>query len=268
MYGEKKASRWTESPQIEWAYKFVADTLQTHSRTHASSRRPRAQDALHALISPHPANNDIARAQACATPRLHLAVSRRLHGRVVGAGVRSSGSAASCEAPPRAGRRRRCTHAIWTVFRTPECAAWRSPRAGNPCRGCARAARKTIYDLCGVARGPGLASYELPQMRRDEHSRFLAKLARLVFRWLAIPWLQLELDSWVKRFNSSKRRADRGKILPNQIPDLIAAKPHMFRVHDYKVIIPPPLFDEMQAKWAPTTDQVFQLVPPNFGDKA
>ncbi|KAJ7668100.1 hypothetical protein B0H17DRAFT_1210072 [Mycena rosella] len=93
-------------------------------------------------------------------------------------------------------------------------------------------------------------------------------LEKLVFRWLAIPWLQLELDSWVKRFNSSKRRADRGKILPNQIPDLIAAKPHMFGVHDYKVIIPPPLFDEMQAKWAPTTDQVFQLVPPNFGDKA
>lgn len=58
---------------------------------------------------------------------------------------------------------------------------------------------------------------------------------RLLFRWLAIPWLQAELDSWVIRFNSTPRRHDKNKILPHGIPDLITSKPHLYGTKDYKV---------------------------------
>ncbi|KAJ7347697.1 hypothetical protein DFH08DRAFT_808478 [Mycena albidolilacea] len=54
-------------------------------------------------------------------------------------------------------------------------------------------------------------------------------LEKLVFRWLAIPWLQAELDAWV--------------------------------------IVPPELFDEMEQQWAPADDPVFELAPPVFSGK-
>ncbi|KAG6875534.1 hypothetical protein C0993_008752 [Termitomyces sp. T159_Od127] len=43
------------------------------------------------------------------------------------------------------------------------------------------------------------------------------RFCRLVFCWLAIPWLQAELDAW---------------ILPVGIPDIISAKPHLFGAKD------------------------------------
>lgn len=58
---------------------------------------------------------------------------------------------------------------------------------------------------------------------------------RLVFLWLAVPWLQAELDLWVRRFNSSPRRADKHKLTPQGVPDLIAAHPEEFMARDYKV---------------------------------
>ncbi|KAJ6553413.1 hypothetical protein B0H19DRAFT_1211058 [Mycena capillaripes] len=79
-------------------------------------------------------------------------------------------------------------------------------------------------------------------------------LENLVFRWLAIPWLQAELDAWVSRYNSTPRRRDKNKILPHGIPELI-------------VIVPPDLFDEMEAQWAPPNDPVFELTPPIFTAK-
>ncbi|KAJ7835610.1 hypothetical protein B0H13DRAFT_1913517 [Mycena leptocephala] len=71
---------------------------------------------------------------------------------------------------------------------------------------------ETIMDK-GVARG--LYNVDKP-------------LEKLVFRWLAIPWLQAELDAWVRRYNSTPRRRDKNKILPQGIPDLIVAKPHLY----------------------------------------
>ncbi|KAK6991985.1 hypothetical protein R3P38DRAFT_3409105 [Favolaschia claudopus] len=79
-------------------------------------------------------------------------------------------------------------------------------------------------------------------------------LENLVFRWLAIPWLQREIDAW-------------NKILPQGIPDLIAAKPHLYGTEDYKVIVSPELFDEMEQQWAPPDDPVFALTPPVFTQK-
>ena len=57
---------------------------------------------------------------------------------------------------------------------------------------------------------------------------------RLIFRWLAIPWLQAELDAWMRRYNSSPRRADKHKILPHGIPDIIHMKPHLYGSKDFK----------------------------------
>jgi hypothetical protein len=57
----------------------------------------------------------------------------------------------------------------------------------------------------------------------------------LVFRWLAIPWIQAEIDQWVLHRNLNAPRADKHKILPHGIPDLIRAKPHMYGSFDFKV---------------------------------
>ncbi|KAI0640541.1 hypothetical protein C8Q79DRAFT_921410 [Trametes meyenii] len=89
-------------------------------------------------------------------------------------------------------------------------------------------------------------------------------LEKLVFLWVMVPWLQAELNAWVSQFNSTARRADKNKILPHGIPDIIAAKPERFNVLDFKVGVPDELFDEMEARWAPPDHAVFQLVPPEF----
>jgi hypothetical protein len=58
---------------------------------------------------------------------------------------------------------------------------------------------------------------------------------RLVFRWLAIPWLQRDADSYVHCHNTSRRRANRNKILPNGIPDVIFEHPESVNALDFKV---------------------------------
>ena len=57
----------------------------------------------------------------------------------------------------------------------------------------------------------------------------------LVFRWLAIPWLQAEVDRWLIQRNRTAPRADRNKILPHGIPTLIREKPHLYNAVDFKV---------------------------------
>ena len=57
----------------------------------------------------------------------------------------------------------------------------------------------------------------------------------LLFRWLAIPWLQSELDAWVVIRNRTAPRADRKKLLPHGIPELIRQKPEKYSVLDFKV---------------------------------
>jgi hypothetical protein len=57
---------------------------------------------------------------------------------------------------------------------------------------------------------------------------------RLVFRWLAIPWLQKEADSYMYRNNTSRRRASLQKMVPNGIPDVIYENPETVDALDYK----------------------------------
>lgn len=62
-------------------------------------------------------------------------------------------------------------------------------------------------------------------------------LDRLVFLWLAVPWLQSELDQLRHRYNHSARRSDKHKILPQgKPPQLIRTHPEQFGCRDYKVI--------------------------------
>ncbi|KAG1795371.1 uncharacterized protein HD556DRAFT_1213380, partial [Suillus plorans] len=89
-----------------------------------------------------------------------------------------------------------------------------------------------------------------------------------VFRWLAIPWLQAELDAWAHRRNHNAPRRDKNKILPHGIPAIIRAKPHEFNSLDFKVPVPSALFDEVEAIYAPSDHPVFDLVPPSFEQRA
>ncbi|KAH8100012.1 hypothetical protein BXZ70DRAFT_907606 [Cristinia sonorae] len=84
---------------------------------------------------------------------------------------------------------------------------------------------------------------------------------KLVFLWLALPWLQAEMDSWVDQFNSTQRRSVQSKGLPHGIPNDIAEHPEEYGGRDFKIIVPDNLFDEMIHDWAPPDHPVFELVP-------
>ncbi|KAI0054561.1 hypothetical protein BV25DRAFT_1922583 [Artomyces pyxidatus] len=88
-----------------------------------------------------------------------------------------------------------------------------------------------------------------------------------LFRWLAIPWLQRELDAWVRQRNTTPRRADKHKILPHGIPELINEKPRHFNSEDFKIPVSEDLLDEVENIWAPRDHAVFELVPPAFSHR-
>ena len=48
-------------------------------------------------------------------------------------------------------------------------------------------------------------------------------LIRMVFRWLFIPWLQKELDSYRVRINNSRKRHDKNKVGSFQ-PDILSSE--------------------------------------------
>ncbi|KAF8494702.1 hypothetical protein F5888DRAFT_1616836 [Russula emetica] len=86
---------------------------------------------------------------------------------------------------------------------------------------------------------------------------------RLVFRWLAIPWLQKAADSYVYDHNTTRRRANRRKVLPNEVPDVMFKNPEIVNALDFKIIVPDTLLEVAERQWAPPTDPVFDLVPPS-----
>ncbi|KAI9434815.1 hypothetical protein H4582DRAFT_1818292, partial [Lactarius indigo] len=90
----------------------------------------------------------------------------------------------------------------------------------------------------------------------------------LVFRFVFIPFMQREVDAWVHQRNWTKRRADRKKVLPNGIPMIILQKPHKWKAADYKIAVPLETFDEIERKYAPPNDPVFDLVPNAFAVRA
>ncbi|KAE9393107.1 hypothetical protein BT96DRAFT_999737 [Gymnopus androsaceus JB14] len=93
-------------------------------------------------------------------------------------------------------------------------------------------------------------------------------LGLLTFRWLAIPWIQAEIDGWANLCNSTAPRRHKYKILLHGPPMLIKMRPQDFNVKDFKVGISPELINELQQEYAPPDHEVFQLTPPIFDDAA
>ncbi|KAH9958588.1 hypothetical protein BC827DRAFT_556087 [Russula dissimulans] len=85
---------------------------------------------------------------------------------------------------------------------------------------------------------------------------------RLVFCWLAIPWLQREADSYVYNHNTTRRRANRHKALPNGIPDVMFENPESVDALDFKIIIPDAMIEYARCQWASPSDPVFEIVRP------
>lgn len=58
----------------------------------------------------------------------------------------------------------------------------------------------------------------------------------MLFRWIAVPWLQAELDIHTRSLNNTKKRAMRHKVLPqNRTPKDIFMVPSLSGVEDFKV---------------------------------
>ena len=108
-------------------------------------------------------------------------------------------------------------------------------------------------------------------------------LPRLLFRWLFIPWIQRELDSWRERYNNDKKRADKNKVLPHGAPNDIYDSPGKYGVLDFgvrtchrlKIIwltlslrqqikVHSEAIEDVRQLYAPPDHEVFLLVPMDF----
>ncbi|KAJ7466375.1 hypothetical protein FB451DRAFT_1340589 [Mycena latifolia] len=88
----------------------------------------------------------------------------------------------------------------------------------------------------------------------------------LVFRWVFIPWLQKELDSYCDHVNNTAKRADRNKILPHGVPNHMFEHPGDYGVLDFKIQVQSGAIKEVRDLYAPQDHKVFQLVPPDFNE--
>ena len=60
-------------------------------------------------------------------------------------------------------------------------------------------------------------------------------LSSLLFHWIAIPWLQAEINDWVKFKNTTTPQAVKHRILSHGIPALIYSHPSHFNSINFKV---------------------------------
>ncbi|KAJ7206630.1 hypothetical protein GGX14DRAFT_367095, partial [Mycena pura] len=84
---------------------------------------------------------------------------------------------------------------------------------------------------------------------------------RLVFRFVFIPWLQHELDAYLNRINNTAKRADKNKILYHSVPNDMFEHPQDYGILDFKIRVAPEHIQTVRELYAPTTHEVFQLVP-------
>ncbi|KAJ7086295.1 hypothetical protein C8R43DRAFT_1092660 [Mycena crocata] len=93
-------------------------------------------------------------------------------------------------------------------------------------------------------------------------------LQALVFRWVFIPWLQIELDAYRHRVNNTAKRADRNKVLPHGVPNHMSESPEDYGVLDFKIRVDPESISHVRNLYAPPDHEVFELVPKDFADLA
>lgn len=65
--------------------------------------------------------------------------------------------------------------------------------------------------------------------------RMILILCSLTFQWLAIPFIQRELNQYVMMHNTTRRRAHKHKILPHGIPQQMFMRPSIVDSYDFKV---------------------------------
>ncbi|KAF8435306.1 hypothetical protein L210DRAFT_3613594 [Boletus edulis BED1] len=86
----------------------------------------------------------------------------------------------------------------------------------------------------------------------------------MVFRWLFIPWLQQELDSYQQRVNNTWKRRDKKKILPHGVPELIHRCAEDYAALDFKVMVSCEALDHVRRLYINDNHPVFDLVPPSL----
>lgn len=90
-------------------------------------------------------------------------------------------------------------------------------------------------------------------------------LHRMLFRWLAVPWLQEQLDRFIRTLNLTKKRRDKNKVLPQgRAPQDIFLRPEDSDVLDFKVDVDQATLDTIRQRYADPEHPVFQLTPPDF----
>ncbi|KAI5999092.1 hypothetical protein EDD15DRAFT_2386441 [Pisolithus albus] len=89
-------------------------------------------------------------------------------------------------------------------------------------------------------------------------------LQLMVFRWVFIPWLQVELNNYQDRINNSRKRRDKRKVLPHGIPELIYTCPGDYGALDFKVMVSPAAIKHVQQLYIVPDHAVFDLVPPSL----
>ncbi|KAG1778947.1 hypothetical protein EV702DRAFT_1186286 [Suillus placidus] len=87
----------------------------------------------------------------------------------------------------------------------------------------------------------------------------------MVFRWVFIPWLQMELNAYKDRVNNTAKRRDRNKVLPHGIPDMIYNSPEDFGALDFKINIESDAIDHIRCVYINPSHAVFDLVPLTLG---
>ncbi|KAL4068890.1 hypothetical protein V8B97DRAFT_1970516 [Scleroderma yunnanense] len=61
----------------------------------------------------------------------------------------------------------------------------------------------------------------------------------MVFHWVFIPWLQVELNNYQDHINNSHKCHNRKKVLPHGIPELIYTCAQDYGALDFKVMVSP-----------------------------
>ncbi|KAI6137266.1 hypothetical protein F5141DRAFT_1060128 [Pisolithus sp. B1] len=69
-------------------------------------------------------------------------------------------------------------------------------------------------------------------------------LQLMVFHWVFIPWLQVELNSYQDHINNSQKCCDKRKVLPHGIPELIYTCAEDYGALDFKVMVSPAAIEQ------------------------
>ncbi|KIM55944.1 hypothetical protein SCLCIDRAFT_29984 [Scleroderma citrinum Foug A] len=89
-------------------------------------------------------------------------------------------------------------------------------------------------------------------------------LQLMVFRWLFIPWLQVELNNYHDHINNSRKRHNRKKVLPHGIPELIYTCAEDYGALDFKVMVSPAAIDHIRQVYIDPKHVIFDLIPPTL----